>query len=101
LEQVKLYGGLADKSNETKEKRHQALKVLRECLRGNMSFEHKEACVRRELRRSRSTEIKEIIDNYNALIKREDGTKRAIDISERQDNKKKAQQKKRDSFIAN
>jgi hypothetical protein len=100
LEQFKRYGGLADKSDETIEKGHQTLKNLRERFRGISSYEARETCIRRELRRSKSTEIQEQIDKYEAMIKQAPATKRAIDTNERQDNKKKAKQEKREAFVA-
>jgi hypothetical protein len=60
----------------------------------------KESCIRRELRRARSTEVQLQIDKYEAMIKQGDGTKRALETLERQDNKKKAKQEKRDAYIA-
>jgi hypothetical protein len=58
LEQFNKFAGLADKSDETIEKGHQTLKNLRERFRGISSYEQREVCIRRELRRSRSPEIK-------------------------------------------
>jgi hypothetical protein len=101
LAQVKKYGGLADKSDETIEKWHQVLKALRERYRGISSYAQRETCIRRELRRTRSTEIQAEIDKYQAMIKRASGTKRANDISERIDNMKKAKQEKREAYVAN
>jgi hypothetical protein len=99
LEQFTTYDGLADKSDETIEKGHQTLKVLRDRFRGVSSYEMTEACIRRELRRGRSPEIQQHIDKYEASIKQSLGTKRALDTVERLDNKKKAKQEKRDAFI--
>jgi hypothetical protein len=53
LNQFNQYAGLADKSDETIEKEHQTLKVLRDRFRGIAFYEAREACIRRELRRSR------------------------------------------------
>jgi hypothetical protein len=100
LEQFNRYGGLADKSDETIEKWHQTLKTLRDRFRGITSYEQKETCIRRELRRGRSPEIQQHIDKYEASIKQSDATKRARDTAERVDNKKKAKQEKRDAYIA-
>jgi hypothetical protein len=100
LEQFKKFGGLADKSDETIEKGHQTLKHLRERFRGISSYEVRETCIRRELRRSKSIEIQDQINRYEAMIKQAPTTKRAIDSTERQDNKKKAKQEKREAFIA-
>jgi hypothetical protein len=100
LHQFNKYGGLADKSDETIEKGHQTLKLLRDRFRGVNSYEMKEACIRRELRRSRSPEIQRHIDRYEARIKQVAGNKRAIDTADRQDNKKKAKQEKRAGYSA-
>jgi hypothetical protein len=100
LEQFNKYSGLADKSDETIEKGHQTLKTLRDRYRGISSYEQKEGSIRRELRRSRSPEIRKIIDQYEALIKQSSGTRRALDTEERLDSKKKAKQEKREAFIA-
>jgi hypothetical protein len=101
LEQYKQFQGLADKSDESIEKGHQTLKRLRERFRGISSYEQQESCIRRELRRTRSPEIQQHIDKYEASIKQSTSTKRAIDTVERQDNNKKAKQERRDAYIAN
>ena len=100
LSQFNQYAGLADKSDETIEKGHQTLKVLRDRFRGATSYEAKETSIRRELRRSRSPEIQRHIDQYEALIKQSSGTKRASDTVDRLDSKKKAKQERREAFIA-
>jgi hypothetical protein len=74
---------------------------LRERFRGISSYEARETCIRRELRRSKSTEIQEQIDLYETKIKQAPATKRANNTTERQDNKKKAKQEKREAFVAN
>jgi hypothetical protein len=98
LHQFNKFGGLADKSDETIEKGHQTLKQLRDRFRGVSSYEQKETCIRRELRRGRSPEIQQHIDKYEASIKQSDATKRARDTAERVDNKKKAKQEKRAAY---
>ena len=57
LHQFTNYGGLADKSDESIEKGHQTLKALRERFRGISSYEQRETCIRRELRRRRSPAV--------------------------------------------
>jgi hypothetical protein len=96
--QVRKFGGLADKSDETIEKGHQTLKLLRDRFRGITSYEQKETCIRRELRRTRSPEIQAVINKYDAMIKQSACNKRALDTAERIDNIKKAKQEKRDAF---
>ena len=100
LHQVTKYGGLADKSDKTIEKGHQTLKALRQRFRGISSYEVRENCIRRELRQTRSPEIKQHIDNFEGMIKQSAASKRAIDTAERQDNNKKAKLEKREAFIA-
>jgi hypothetical protein len=95
LHQVQKYGGLADKSDESIEKGHQTLKTLRERFRGISSYQQRESCIRRELRRGRSPEIQQHIDDYEALIKQSQSSKRAIDTTERQESVKKAKQERR------
>lgn len=99
LHQFCKYGGLADKSDETIEKGHQTLKQLRDRYRNITSYEVRENCIRRELRRRRSPEIQLHIDKYEAMIKQSTTTKRAADTQVRQDNNKKAKQEKRDACI--
>ena len=82
LNQFTKFGGLADKSDETIEKGHQTLKDLRDRFRGISSYEQRETCIRRELHRSRSKEVQQHIDAYEAMIKQSSGTKRATDTAE-------------------
>jgi hypothetical protein len=89
MDQYSRYGGLADKSDESIEKGHQTLKVLRE---------QQETCIRRELRRSRSPAIQQHIDRYQTSIKQSSTIKRSRDTEERLDNKKKAKEEKRDAY---
>jgi hypothetical protein len=100
LHQFTRYGGLADKSDETIEKGHQTLKTLRSRFRGISSYEQRETCIRRELRRQRSPCIQRTIDRYEALIKQSTATKRSIDTEERQDGIKRTKQEKRDNYTA-
>ena len=101
LHQFTKYGGLADKSDESIEKGHQTLKALRERFRGITSYRLKENCIRKEMRRMRSPEIQQYIDEYQAMKRQSPTTKRASDTEERQDNQKKAKQEKRDTYIDN
>lgn len=98
LHQVKTYGGLADKSEDCIEKYHQTLKSLCDRFRGVKSYKHRETCIRRELRRRRSPQIKAIIDTYEASIKQRSTTKRKHDTLERQSDKKEAKKVKREAF---
>jgi hypothetical protein len=100
LEQYRKYEGLADKSDESIEKEHQTLKTLRDQFRGISCYEQRETCIRRELRRFRSPEIRQHVDQFNESIKQSTGTKRAIQAAERLDGNKKAKQEKRRGYIA-
>ena len=100
LDQFTKYGGLADKSDESIEKGHQTLKALRNRFRGIPTYEQRETCIRRELRRGRSPEIQQHIDNFEAMIKQSSASKRAMDTAERKDNNKRAKLEKRGTFIA-
>jgi hypothetical protein len=101
LRQFKKYGGLADKSDESIEKGHQTLKLMRDRFRGVPSFELRESCIRRELRRTRSPEIQKHIDNYENSIKQASGTKREVETAERQEQNKKVKLEKRLDCITN
>jgi hypothetical protein len=99
LEQYKMYAGLADKSDESIEKQHQVLKQLRDRFRGITSYEQRETCIRRELRRKRSPEIQFHIDKYEAMTKQSTVSKRALDAADRQESNKRAKQEKRDGYV--
>lgn len=98
LHQFTKYGGLADKSDESIEKGHQTLKALRNRLRAIPSYEQRETCIRTELRRGRSPEIQQHIDNFEAMKRQSSASKRAMDTPERQDNNKRAKQEKGKRF---
>lgn len=100
LAAVKKFGGLADKADDTIEKFHQTLKVLRDRFRGTRSYKQRETCIRRELRRRRSPQIQQEIDNYEAKIQQRSTTKRKADTMQRLSDKKEAKKAKRDAAIA-
>ena len=99
LSQYKKFGGLADKSDETIEKAHQTLKELRDRYRRITSYEARETCIRRELRRSRSPEILNLITKFESLTKKSAGSKRALDTATRQEDIRKAKKEKRENYI--
>jgi hypothetical protein len=66
--QVTTFGGLADKSDDI-EKGHQTLKAQREQFRRIRSYEQRETCIRREMRRCRSHEVQGHIARYKEAIK--------------------------------
>lgn len=98
--QFTTFGGLADKSDESIEKGHQTLKTLRDRFRRISSYQLRENCIRRELRRARSAEIQGHIDKYELKIKQPTTAKRAIDFGQRQEMNKKAKIEKREAFIS-
>lgn len=100
LDQFTKFGGLADKSDESIEKVHQTLKTLRDRYRRISSYETRENCIRRELRRARSTEIQGHIDKYEEKKQQSTTAKRTIDFGQRQETNKKAKMEKREAFIA-
>ena len=75
------------------------LKELRERYRGIVSYQQRETCIRRELRRARSPEIQLVIDRFNNMIKQASGTKRATDTVARQDNKKRVKMERREAAV--
>jgi hypothetical protein len=99
--QVSRLGGLADKSDESIEKGHQTLKALRDRFRRISSYERRETCIRRELRRGRSHEVQAHIQAYEVAIKQKTGTKRATNMAERTANKRQAKDEKRTGFTVN
>jgi hypothetical protein len=101
FDQFLQYGGLADKSDESIEKGHQTLKVLRDRFRRIPSYEQRENCIRRELRRQRSPEIQRHIDIYESKIKHAVGNKRGRDNTERQLANKKVKEEKREAYTIN
>ena len=78
LHQVTTYGGLADKADDTIEFQHQISKKLRDRHRSATSFQRREECVRKELRRTKSPEIQAHIDRYEASIRVRTTSKRAV-----------------------
>jgi hypothetical protein len=96
--QVSKFGGLADKSDESIEKGHQTLKTLRERFRRISSYEKRENCIRRELRRGRSQQVQAHIATYEAAVKQRAGTKRAIETAERLANKRQVKDEKRSAY---
>lgn len=100
MQQVQLYGGLADKADDSIEKFHQTLKGLRDRFRGTRSYEMKETCIHRELRRQRSAEIRQEVEAFEAKIKQSSGTKRKKEALERQKEKSEAKKAKREAFVS-
>jgi hypothetical protein len=96
--QVSRFGGLADKSDESIEKLHQTFKALYDRYRRISSYERRETCIRRELRRGRSPEVQQHITAYEEAIKQSAGSKRALDTADRTANKKLAKVEKRAAY---
>ena len=66
LNQVITCGGLADKSDESIELQHQTLMKLRDRCRSVTSYQKRQNCMRRELRRQRSPEIQKHVRDCEA-----------------------------------
>jgi len=99
LHEVRLYGGVADKSDETIELQHQVIMKLKDRFRRVTSYKRRETCIRKELRRGKSPEVKSHIDKYEAAIKRKPTSKRALDMNTRQEEQREAKQVKREAFL--
>ena len=101
LHQVITYGGLADKSDDTIEFQHQMLMKLRDRYRSITSFQRREGCIRRELRRRKSPEIQSHIDAWQASVKEKGyGTgKRQEEALERQAGEREAKRAKREAVL--
>ena len=99
LHQVIKHGGIADKSDESIELQHQILMRLRVRYRGITSFQRKETCMRRELRRRKSPEIQSHIDKFEALKKRKINSKRAVEAADRQQQQREAKRVKREAVV--
>jgi len=99
LEQVKQYGGLADKADDTIEFQHQRLKRLRDRYRRVSSFQRKTKCMLKELRRQRSKRVERQIKAFEKAKKQKSGTKRQRDAEERQEGVKTEKKAKRATFV--
>lgn len=99
LQQVIKYGGLADKSDDTIEFQHQLLMKLRDRYRSITSYQRKETCIRKELRRQKSPEITRIIDQHQQSIKKDPSSKRQLDFTERKQEQRDTKKAKRDAVL--
>ena len=99
LHHVRTYGGIADKADDTIEFQHQILKRLRDRYGSITSYQKREVCIRRELRRTKSLEIQKHIDNYEASAKVKTTSKRAIASTEHQQEQREAKRVKREAVI--
>ena len=99
LHQVRMYGGVADKADDTIEFQHQILMRLKDRFRSVPSCRKREICIQRELRREKSPEIESHIAKYKASIKRKTNSKRAIETTERQQSTRDAKRVKREGFL--
>ncbi len=99
LHQVRTYGGIADKADDTIEFQHQMLKKLRDRYRSITSYQRREGCIRRELRRTKSPEIQGHIDQYEASIKVKKTSKRAISNADRQQEVRDAKRVKQEAIL--
>ena len=99
LYQVIKYGGIADKSDKTIEFQHQVLMKLRDRYRSITSYQRKETCIRRELRRQKSPEIQSHIDTYKAAKKRAPGNMRQQPADEPHQEQREAKRVKREAVL--
>jgi len=97
--QVIRYGGLADKSDDTVEFQHQTLMKLRDRYRSVTSYQRREVCIRRELKRKKSPEIQSHIDKYEASISVKTTNKRAVAAMEHQQEQQEAKRVKREAVV--
>jgi hypothetical protein len=85
LYQVSRRRGLADKADDSIEKFHQTLKILRQRYRGTRSYKAKENSIRKQLRRQRSPRVERVIRQYEENKSRQSkDTKRKQKADERQ-----------------
>jgi len=99
LHQVKLCGGIADKSDETTELQHQVLMKLKDQLRRVTSYKGRETCIRKELRRGKSPETKSHLDKHQASVKRKPTSKRVLAMNTRQEDQRATKRVKREAFL--
>jgi len=99
LHQVRMYGGVADKADDTIEFQHQILMRLKDRFRSVPSYRKREICIQRELRREKSPEIESHIAKYKASINGKTNSKRAIETTERQQSTRDAKRVKREGFL--
>ena len=99
LHQVITYGGIADKADDTIEFQHQILMKLRDRYRSIASYQRREGCIRRELRRRKSPEIQSHIDSYESAIKLKNNNKRQQDAADRHTQEREAKRIKREAVI--
>ena len=99
LQQVITYGGLADKSDDTIELQHQVRMRLRDRYRSVTSYERRETCIRRELRRRKSPEINHQIDSYEAAKRLKSTSKRQEEANNRHTELREAKRVKREAVV--
>jgi len=99
VQQVIKYGGLADKADDTIEFQHQILMKLWDRYRDITSYERRETCIRRELRRRKSPEIQSHIDFWEVAKKAKNTSKRSQDAADRKHNQREAKRVKREAVV--
>jgi len=99
LHQVITYGGLADKADDTIQFQHQMLMKLQDRYRSITSYQRREGCIRRELRRRKSPEIQSHIDTYETAVKLKTETKRQTEASARHTEEREAKRVKREAVL--
>jgi len=99
LHQVRLCGGIADKSDESIELQHQVIMKLKDRFRRVASCQRRETCIRKELRRGKSPEIKAHVDFCGAAIKRKPTSQRTLDMTIQKQDQREAKRAKRETFV--
>lgn len=98
LEQAQRHGRLADKADDTIELQHQTLQKPRDRCWGITSFQRRETCIRRELRRRKSPETQKQIDTYEASMKAKSANKRVADATEHHQEQRQEKRVERQAF---
>jgi len=99
LQQVIKHGWLADKSDDTIEFQHQMLMKPRDRCRSVTSYQPREICIRRQLRRMKSPETQAHVDQCEASIKVKTTNKRAVTATELQEEQREAKRVKREAVL--
>jgi len=99
LQQAIKHGGLADKADVTIEFQHQVLMKLRDRRRSITSFQKRDSCIRRELRRRRSPETQGHVDICEQSVKRSPNSKRQTNAAERHQENREAKRAKREAIL--
>ena len=95
LEQVRRYGGLADKADDTIEHMHQILQRLRDQFRRVRSYQQRETGIKKALRRYRHPDIVQVMEEFAEKKRRKNPTKRQLEAAEKDAQERARKTKKR------